>query len=58
MGTNDESNVELEVTFGFPIVYPTMNVEKNNIPPYFLPHFHGMVTEDHDAFIFKFDILF
>jgi hypothetical protein len=28
-----------------------------NIPPYVLPEFHGVASEDHDAFLFEFDIL-
>jgi hypothetical protein len=32
MNENDEGNVEGEVTFGFPIVDPTTNVQMKNIP--------------------------
>lgn len=28
-----------------------------NIPPSFLPQFHGMPTEDPNDFVFEFDIL-
>jgi len=28
-----------------------------NIPPLALPKFHGISTEDHDAFCFEFDVL-
>jgi hypothetical protein len=27
-----------------------------NIPPYVIPNFHGMASEDPDAFLFEFDI--
>jgi len=57
LNANDEGNVEGEVAFGFPIVDPTVNVQMKNIPPFVLPHFHGMVTKYPDAFIFEFYIL-
>jgi len=28
-----------------------------NIPPFALPNFHGMVSEDPETFIFEFDVL-
>jgi hypothetical protein len=51
------ANAKEEVTFGFLIVDPTTIVQMKNIPPSTLPHFHGMVSEDPDAFLFEFDIL-
>jgi hypothetical protein len=45
-----------EVTFGFPIVDIEENVQMNNINPPLLPHFHRLVSEYHDSFLFKFDI--
>jgi hypothetical protein len=57
--TNDGGEVHgtEEVTFGFPIVDPNTNVQMKNIHPSVLPHFHGLVSEDPDSFLFKFDIL-
>ena len=48
---------EDEQTFGFPILDRAPNVSKKNINPSILHTFHGMSTEDSDAFLFKFDIL-
>jgi hypothetical protein len=33
-------------------------VRMKNIPPFFLPNFYGMSTDDPDAFLFEFDILY
>ena len=46
-----------EQTFRFPILDQAQNVVMKNINPSILPTFHGMSTEDPNAFIFKFDIL-
>ena len=45
-----------EVTFGFPIFDLSPNVSMKNIPPLVLPHFHGMLIKDVDAFLFEFYI--
>jgi hypothetical protein len=57
LNENDEGNTEGEVTFVFHIVDLTKNIQMKNISPFVWPHFHGMVIEDPDAFIFEFDIL-
>lgn len=50
-----------ETTFGFPIVDTSAILEEDvkmkNIPPFVLPNFYGMSTEDPDSFIFEFDNL-
>ena len=46
-----------EQTFGFPILDRAPNVVMKNIKPSILPTFHGMSTEDPNAFLFKFGIL-
>ena len=43
--------------FGFPILDLVHNTNMKNINPSILPTFHGMSTEDLDAFLFEFDIL-
>ena len=48
---------EDEQTFGFHILDRAPNVAMKNINPSILPTFHGMSTEDPDAFLFEFDIL-
>ena len=48
---------EDEQTFGFPILDRAPNVAMKNMNPSILPTFHGMTTEDSDAFLFEFDIL-
>ena len=55
---NVNDNVEQEVTFGFPVLDSTRDVVMKNIPPFSLPYFHGMSTEDPYSFLFEFDILF
>jgi hypothetical protein len=57
MNVEDEVRPKEEVTFDFPIIDPTTIVQMKNIPPSALPHFHGMVSEDPNAFIFEFYIL-
>jgi len=52
------SNVEEEITFGFPILDPKMKIQMKNISPSSLPNFHGMVIKDIDTFLFEFDVLF
>jgi hypothetical protein len=48
---------EEEVTFGFPIIDPTAKfIQMKNISPSTLPHIHGKVSEDLDAFLFEFNI--
>jgi hypothetical protein len=55
---DEEGNANNETeTFGFPILDITRDVAMNNISLSSLPHFHGMSTEDHDSFLFEFDIL-
>jgi hypothetical protein len=54
--SNDGSEVHRieEVTFGFPIVDHDTNVQMKNTNLSVLPHFHGLVSEDLDSFLFKF----
>ena len=58
---NDEEEEEVEnqteVTFGFPILDTTHDVNMKNIPPSSLPTFYGKSNEDPDTFLFEFDIL-
>ena len=54
---DNTNNDKLEINFGFPILDVTPNLNMKNIPPSILPHFHGLVTEDPDSFLFEFDIL-
>ncbi len=56
-GVSDNQPLEEQFTFGFPIVDLDAIVQMKNISPSFLPHFHGKVNEDHDSFLFEFDIL-
>lgn len=46
-----------DLTFKFPIPPRGANANLKNIPPYALPHFYGLVTEDPDTFLFEFDVL-
>ena len=46
-----------EDPLGFPIQDTNVNVNMKRIPPYFLPKFHGMRTEDVETFLFEFEIL-
>lgn len=61
MGEEEEIIVDEEQddeqTFGFPILDRAPKVVMKNINPSILPTFHGMSTEDPDAFLFEFDIL-
>lgn len=45
-GRNDQG----ELTFEFPVVAPNANVQMKIIRPLVLPHFHGKVHKDPDAF--------
>ena len=42
----------------FPIQDTDISVHMKNIPPYFLPNFHGMRSEDPETFLFEFEILY
>ena len=46
-----------EDLIGFPIQDMDISVPMKNIPPSFLPNFHGMRTEDPETFLFEFEIL-
>jgi len=41
----------------FPIQDTDGSVHMKNIPPYFLPKFHGLRSEDLETFLFEFEIL-
>ena len=56
-GVGKNQPQEEQSTLGFPIVDPDTMVQMKNIPPSVLPHFHGKVHEDPNAFLFEFDIL-
>ena len=43
-----------EYPIGFPIQDTDVSVHMKNIPPYFLPNFHGTRLEDPEAFLFEF----
>lgn len=45
------------LTLEYPIVDPVANAPVKAIPLQNLPTFHGMTTEDLDAFLFEFDVL-
>ena len=51
----DDDNEEYPL--GFPIQDTDVNVHTKIIPPYFLPNFHGMRSEDPENFLFEFEIL-
>ena len=44
-----------EDPLGFPIQYTDGSVYMNNIPPSFLPKFHGLRPEDLETFLFEFE---
>ena len=46
-----------EDPLGFPIQDTDISVHIKNIPPYFLPNFHGMTSKDPKSFLFQFEIL-
>ena len=54
---NQDRPEDGEQTFGFTILDLAQNTNMKNINPSILPTFHGMSTEDPDAFLFEFDIL-
>ena len=41
----------------FPIQDTDGSVHLMNIPPYFLPKFHGLRSEDQETFFFEFEIV-
>jgi hypothetical protein len=41
----------------YPIVDPVVNAPMKVIPLQNLPTFHGLISEDSDAFLFEFDVL-
>ena len=41
----------------FPIQDTDGSVHMKNIPPSFLPKFHGLRSEDSEAFLFEFEFL-
>ena len=47
-----------EGPLGFPIQDIDVSVHMKNIPPSFLPNFHGMRLEDLETFLFKHEIIF
>jgi len=54
MDGNDENE---EDPLGFPIQDTDVIVHMKNIPPYFLPNFHGLRSENLETFLFEFEIL-
>jgi hypothetical protein len=54
---NEQQGEDEEQTFIFLILDLAQNTNMKNINPSILPTFHGMSTEDPDAFLFEFDIL-
>ena len=46
-----------EYPLGFTIQDIDISVHMKNAPPSFLPTFHGMRSEDHEIFLFQFEIL-
>jgi hypothetical protein len=52
------NNHEEIVTFEFPNRDHSGTTQMNNIPPSTLPNFHGLASEDPDALLFEFDVIF
>ena len=46
-----------EDPFGFPIQETDVNVQMKNIPPFVLPNFKGMRSENPETFLFEFEII-
>ena len=46
-----------EDPLAFPIQDTDVSVHMKNIPPYFLPKFHGLRLEDPETFLFEFEIV-
>ena len=44
-------------TLQYPIVDITVNAPMKSIPLRHIPTFHGLASEDPDAFLFEFDVL-
>ena len=51
---NDDNG---EYPIGFLIKDTDVSVHMKNIPPYFLPNFHGLRSEDPKTFLFEFEII-
>ena len=51
----DDNNEEDPL--GFPIQYIDISVDMKNIPPYFLPNYHGIRSNDLETFLFEFEML-
>ena len=54
---NEPQGEDEEQTFRFSILDLAQNTNMKNINPSILPTFHGISTEDPDAFLFEFNIL-
>ena len=54
MDGNDDNE---EDPLGFPIQDIDVSVHMMNIPPYFLPKFHGLRSKDPKKFLFEFEII-
>ena len=54
MGWDDDNEEDL---LGFPIQDNNVNMHMKNIPPSFLPNFHGLMSVDSESFLFEFQIL-
>lgn len=55
---NEPWEEDEEKTFGFPILDLEQNTNMKNINTSIILAFHGMSTEDRDAFLFEFNILY
>ena len=53
----DEDDENEEDPFGFPIQEIDVNGHMKSIPPYVLPNFKGMRSEDPETFLFEFEII-
>ena len=53
----DEDDDNEEDPIRFPIQDTDGSVHMKNIPPSFLPKFHGLRTEDLETFLFEFEIV-
>ena len=57
MANNQNQNERQTSTLQYPIVDHATNAPMKSINLHHIPTFHGLTTEDPDAFLFEFDVL-
>ena len=57
MAQNQNQNQQQTSTLQYPIVDTAVNAPMKAIPLQHIPTFHGLTSEDPDAFLFEFDVL-